>query len=458
MRLARAAVVACGAALAALACAPAARSPNLVLVSIDSLRADGLGAYGAQNPTSPAIDALAAEGARFENAFAPTSWTLPSHVTLFTGLPIPSHRVDAPHRRIDRARHLLAEHLARHGYRTAGFVSSPFLQSAYGFGRGFEVYRNFQKVKEEQVPPSRSTRDGSHGDETAAEVIDAALAWLGGQPKGGPPWFLFVHLWDVHYDYIPPAPYDRLFDPDYEGDLDPRRYEYNDAISAALPERERRHLRALYDGEIRWTDSQLGRLLEALRERERHERIVIALLADHGDEFFEHGKKGHYKTLFDESVQVPWIVRSPGLVPAGTRVEAVAGLDDVAPTLLAVAGLPPLPEATGRDLSPGLAGKSVPARASLLTLRNAMALRGLGWKVLIDTRTGAAVYYDLVADRGEQRPARAQDVAPERLAAALARLRQSTAYAETLAWEGDGEVELDPETRARLRELGYIEE
>jgi arylsulfatase A-like enzyme len=429
----------------------------VVLISIDSLRADGLGAYGAPNETSPAIDALAAEGALFENTFAPTSWTLPSHVTLFTGLPIQSHRVDAPHRRIDRARHLLAEHLARQGYRTAGFVSSPFLQRGYGFGRGFEIYRHFQSVKEEQVPPSPAARDGSHGDETAREVIDAALAWLGAQPEDGSPLFLFVHLWDVHYDYIPPAPYDRMFDPDYEGDLDPRGYEHNDGISAEMPERDRTHLRALYDGEIRWTDAQLGRLLQGLRERERSEDIVIALVADHGDEFFEHGNKGHYKTLFDESVRVPWIVRSPGRVPAGTRVEAVAGLDDVAPTLLSLAGLPPLPEATGRDLAPLFAGEDVPARPSLLTLHHKTALRGFGWKVLVDTRTGAAAYYDLVADPAEQRPARAQDVAPEKLAAALARIRDSNSYADTLSWKGDGEVELDAETRVRLRELGYIE-
>jgi arylsulfatase A-like enzyme len=444
--------------VAGLACdAETPRGPSIVLVSIDSLRADRLGCYGAERDTSPAIDALAAEGARFENAIAPTSWTLPSHVTLLTGLPVPSHRVDAPERRIDPARQMLAEHLADRGYHTAGFVSAPFLERIYGFDRGFERYENFQNLRAAVFPPSRDVHDQSHQDETAREVVDAALAWLDERPVDGAPWFLFVHLWDVHYDFIPPAPYDTLFDPDYAGDLDPRRFEHNPTIRADMPARDLEHLRALYDGEIRWLDSQLGRLLDALRAREPGERIIVSLVADHGDEFFEHGQKGHYRDLYEESVRVPWIVRDPTEIRPGTVVPGVAGLDDVAPTLLALAGLPALPEATGQSLADHLRDGSAALQSKLLTVRQIAALRGPGWKVRYDRGTGLAVYYDLERDPDERDPAPARTEAPERLAELERRLDAERAYGDDLRWEGDGSLELDAGTRARLEELGYLD-
>ncbi|MGH0033396.1 MAG: sulfatase-like hydrolase/transferase [Myxococcota bacterium] len=445
--------------MAALACsAPEPPdAPSIVLISIDSLRADRLGCYGAERETSPAIDALAAAGARFEHAVAPTSWTLPSHVTLLTGLPIPSHRVDHPDARIDPARHLLAEHLAGQGYGTAAFVSAPFLQRMYGFDRGFEHYENFQNLRTAAFPPTREVHDQSHLDETGRQVVDAALAWLGARPAEGAPWFLFVHLWDVHYDFAPPAPYDTLFDPDYDGDLDPTRFEHNPAIRRDMPARDLAYLRSLYDGEIRWLDSQLERLFDALRARGASERIIVSLVADHGDEFFEHDQKGHYRDLYEESVRVPWIVHDPARIAPGTVVGGVAGLDDVAPTLLGLAGLPALPEASGRDLSAHLMDGSFVEQSKLLTVHQLAALRGPGWKVRFDRRSGLAVYYDLERDPAEQDPIPARKRAPERLAELKRRLDAETEYGESLDWDGDGSLELDAATRARLEELGYLD-
>jgi len=454
---------ACAAALllvvAGCAAEPTSKPPHIVLISIDSLRADRLGCYGAERETSPAIDALAAEGARFRHAVAPTSWTLPSHVTLFTGLSIPAHRVRAARDRIDPHRQLLAGHLAERGYRTAAFVSAPFLHSAYGFDRGFGVYRNFQQVEAAVLPLARELHAESHAQETAPEVVEGALGWLADRPVGGEePWLLFVHLWDVHYDYVPPAPYDTMFDPDYQGSLDVRHFEHNPAIAADMDPRDMEHLRARYDGEIRWLDSQLARLFDALRAREPEERILVALVSDHGDEFFEHGRKGHMKALYEESVRVPWIVRYPGVVPAGAVIEGVAGLDDVAPTLLGLAGLPPLPEATGQDLSAALVEGGAVNGPELLTLRAQAALRGPDWKVLLDQSTGYAVYYDLVADPGEQAPQPARRAAPEKLEALAEHLREATGHAARLDWSDEkGAVELDERTRERLRALGYTE-
>lgn len=432
--------------------------PNVVLVSIDSLRADRLGCYGADRDTSPAIDAIAREGVRFENAIASTSWTLPSHVSLFTGLSLAGHRVRRPEHRIDPQRHLLAEHLHGRGYRTAAFVSGPFLHRAYGFDRGFEVYENFQRAGDVAWPPPEDALKGSHRDETAPQVLEAALSWLGERPVAdGSPWFLFVHLWDVHYDFMPPPPFDTLFDADYSGDLDPSNFEGNTSIHRGMAPRDLAWLKALYDGEIRWTDENLARLFDALRAREGEERILFALVSDHGDEFFEHGMKGHYKQLFEESVRVPWLLRFPGVVPAGAVVPGVASLDDVAPTLLGLAGLPPLPEAQGRDLSGLLAEGGAVEGEVLSELHTKSVLRGPGWKVLLDTRTGYAVHYDLEADPGEQDPQPARRVAPEKLARLTGRLREAAQHADALSWSDEDAVQLDEYTLQRLRALGYTE-
>lgn len=449
-----------GAALLPTGCGgDRAPPPSLVLVSVDSLRADRLGVYGAERGTSPAIDALAAEGALFEQAVAPSSWTLPSHVTLLTGLSLPAHRVRKARDRIDPARRLLAEHLRRQGYRTAAFVSAPLLHRAYGFAEGFDVYRNVQGRSLDALPPTDEAHMASHRVESAPQVIDAALEWLAARPvEGGRPWFLFVHLWDVHYDYWPPEPYRSMFDPGYEGDLDPTGFIQNPAIEPGMPERDLEYLRALYDGEVRFADAQLARLFEAVRDREPRERIALALVSDHGDEFFEHGNKGHMKSLYEESVRVPFIVRDPGEVPAGARLGGVAGLADVAPTLLDLAGLPPLPEATGRSLAPALRGEAEAlARPVLLTLNALAALRGPGWKVLVKRGSRYAVHHDLRSDPAEQEPRPARRVAPERLGALAERLEEAKRHAETLAWEGGGPVELDAATRRELEALGYVE-
>jgi arylsulfatase A-like enzyme len=431
--------------------------PNLVLISIDSLRADRLGCYGAERDTSPAIDRLAADGVRFETALAPTSWTLPSHVTMLTGLSIPAHRVTGPESRIDTARTLLAEHLARLGYETAGFVSSPFLASAYGFDRGFSVYTNFVSRAAAAYPPTLEWHRESHADETAPQVIGAALEWLRGRDASAAPFFLFVHLWDVHYDYIPPEPYDAIFDPGYRGDLNVRDYSLNRAINADLPERELQHLRALYDGEIRWLDSQLGPLLDALRERSDSGRTLISLVSDHGEEFFEHGGKAHWRTLFEESVRVPWILSYPGVIPPAVTISGVVSLEDVAPTLLGLLGAPPLVEASGRDLSARIRSGRATRRPVLLNIGKTAALRGRNWKVIAPGGGGPTLYYDLARDPEELDPQPADRVAPGALRALERRMAAELERVESLPWEGGEPAELDPELREKLRQLGYVE-
>jgi len=442
-----------------LACGPSSPPPNVVLVSIDSLRADHLGAYGAGRDTSPNIDGIASEGALFETVMAPTSWTLPSHVTLLTGQSIPVHGVAGRLDRLDPARITLAQQLSAAGYVTAGFVSAPFLHAAYGFARGFDVYENLgAAAKMESLPVRAVDNLASHRDSTAGVVVDRALQWLDARPDADAPFFLFVHLWDPHYDYDPPAPYDTLFDREYDGTLDATSYALNPGIHAGIGERDKQHLRALYDGEVRWTDAQLGRLFDALRRRGELDRTLVSIVSDHGEEFFEHGRKGHDKTLFEESVRVPWILRLPGRIEAGRRVTGPVSLEDVAPTLLDVAGVAPLGEATGHSRAAHLSGDAAPpGDPVLLVLRSQAALRGPDWKIIVDRRRGDGRYYDLARDPAEQHPEEAGGVARERLEALRARLASDAKLRDSLRWEGAGEAPLDAGTRERLRELGYLE-
>ncbi|MEX1024145.1 MAG: sulfatase [Planctomycetota bacterium] len=389
--------------------------PNVLLISIDSLRRDLVGAYGFESPfapgvsSSPALDALALEGALFENAYATTSWTLPSHLTMLTGQPELVHGVDIDYHVADPSRRLLAERLSAVGYRTAGFFSGPYLDPDFGFGRGFERYeacygpalREATRAKaalEAEIERSRrgavgtptvdeltrrmndailAVENESHRDVSSRTVTDAALAELEAAAAGDRPFFLFAHLFDPHYDYVPPPPHDRTFDADYTGAItgldlledpaishpDPRATGPGQLVQVAN-ERDMQHIRALYAGELAWVDEQLRRVLERLDALGLAESTLVIVTSDHGDEFFEHGSLGHRNTLFEEITQVPLIVRWPGRVAAGTRIAPLASTVDLVPTVLDWLRL--ADDTSGTSLVPLLEGREDPRERAVL--------------------------------------------------------------------------------------------
>jgi arylsulfatase A-like enzyme len=338
--------------------------PNVLLVSIDTLRADHLTCYGYPRPTSPNIDRLAREGTLFARAYASSSWTIPSHMTMFTSLPPSLHGVDDVGRPSRPRARDLAERLREAGYQTVAFVSGPTMHAAFGFDQGFERYENTTAFANDDFTqgdatrPTAATRQRSHQDVTSPAIAAAVERWIDADAR--PPFFLFVHLWDPHYDYIPPPPYDTRFDPGWKGDFDFSNVEYNMAIGPDMPARALRHLVALYDGEIASTDAAVGRIVAALEQRGWLDGTLIALTADHGEEFFDHGNKGHMTTLYEEVLHVPLLFRLPNVVRAGRRSEAIVGSVHLMPTILGVAGVTPGPEAVGRDLSRHLAGDEAP--------------------------------------------------------------------------------------------------
>jgi len=430
---------------------------NVLFILLDTLRADHLGVYGYERDTSPAIDRFAAQGVRYATAVAPSPWTLPSHVSLFTALPPIAHGVLFDPRALDESALCLAEVLRENGYATAGFVGGPFLRSLYGLAQGFDLYDD-----ETVVRPLFE----SHQGRTSPALVGLATDWLADWSNRSerPPFFLFLHLWDVHYDYTPPAPYDTLFDPDYAGSITAENFELGDHISPEMARRDLDHVVALYDGEIRYTDDYVGTLLRVLEERSLADDTLVVFTSDHGEEFFEHGEKGHRKNLFDETMRIPLLIRYPGRVPAGLVVESLARLEDVPTTLLALAGIdrpaafgaPDAPSAgTARDLSGDWSGDDLAPRVAFGDLHGTQSsVRTRTMKLILERHRGAmrAELYDLEADPGERRDLRG--TRPEGRAL-FDRFARWHAY-----WEDQPthaiDIELDDEQLEALRSLGYI--
>jgi len=242
------------------------KGPNVILISIDSLRPDHLGCYGHDRNTSPFLDRLASEGALFESAASSTSWTLPAHAALFTGMPDRVHGCMMNTLWLDRSRTTLAERFRSSGYRTAGFFSRPYLHPSFGLDQGFDRYQDCTSYSGETASGLkegiRDLNRLSHGDLTNPTILREVTKWLDQDSDG--PAFVFIHMWDVHYDYIPPAPYDTLFDPDYEGPVDGRNVGRTSRKPKGWTARDVEHLKALYDGEIRWTDDTIQKLFNLL--------------------------------------------------------------------------------------------------------------------------------------------------------------------------------------------------
>jgi arylsulfatase A-like enzyme len=391
---------------------PAPGRPNVLLISIDTLRPDHLGCYGYQRATSPHIDELAAEGVLFQNHISSTSWTLPGHAALFTSL------VDSVHGCTDTDQKLadnlvtLAEKFARAGYETVGFFSGPFLHPAFGLGQGFAHYEDCTTYAGtlDQTPVAQWAANDdvlaeSHRDVTSPRVYAAFKKWLAEHRAAT--FFMFVHLWDPHYDFIPPPPYDTLFDPDYAGPVTGTYFIFDPAINAQMPARDLEHLIALYDGEIAWTDSYVGRILADLRQAGLLDRTIVALTSDHGTEFFEHGDKGHRQTLYDEVIRIPLILRYPARLGAGVSIRAQTRSIDVGPTLLELAGVPSAVPVMGHSLEPlALDPTATFPQTAVSELfsagRRIRTLRSLKWKFFDDLSTGQRFYVDLGADPSER--------------------------------------------------------
>ena len=413
------------------------RSRNVVLISIDTLRRDHVGAYGYAKPTTPHLDELSREGILCEDAVSTSSWTLPAHLSMLTSVDPGLHGgVDTEHG-FNRKVPTLAATLRDAGYVTQAVTSHLYVSAVYGLDEGFD-HLDFRQ------------------DRKATSVVNRAVDVL--DRFGDRPLFLFLHFYDPHWHYDPPESTRQIFESAYTGTLTGLWQDFSKRDREDLSTADLEHLLALYDGEIRYTDDELGRLFDHMSQRGLHRGTLLVVTSDHGEEFLDHGSWEHQKTLYEEVIRVPLVVRGPGIRPR--REPAQTSLLDVAPTILEWAGVASpgslqgvsLLSAPGRREAYGETHHAADATRKLF-LREG----GNGWKAILSLtpdgdRLAKEEWFDLSADPSESR-----QKPPSRDATSAARNRALERWRRGRAGGLDAPaVELTPEQRARLRALGYV--
>lgn len=462
-RAAGAAVLAAAALMLVTACGPASapssatdekapRVPSVVVVTLDTTRADHLGFHGYVRDTSPNLDALAEQSIVFERAYAPMSTTLPSHVSLFTGTYPEEHGVLAnvkhgglkfvPSPKLTAA----AEIAEANGWATAGFVSSAPVKRETGVDAGFETFDQ----------PSGYQRP-------AQETIDPALSWLAEHDRDAP-FFLWVHLFDPHNPYRPPVEYRDLFERDqaFEDFLAER--EIPDSVFWKGADRDVRRVTDLYDGEIRYMDEQLGRLFDLLEQRGLWDEILLVIAGDHGEGLGQHGELTH-GCIHGSQLHVPMLFRGPGTSPR--RVDDVVSLVDLLPT--AFGETAPefweelISQATGRNVlaeEPGLVVSQRTARDRPDIHPFAFTLTTPRHKLVWEPAEGGSTrLFDLESDPHELRDVsrdhpRVVDELRQTLVDEVSRQKDR---GQLLRPDAEPEQPFDPERLDQLRSLGYID-
>ncbi len=480
------------AALVLVACsrsnAPSTKPAHVVLISIDTLRADALGAYGEKRPTSPTFDALARESIVFDRAMSQAGVTAPSHMALFTSLYPSVHRVantfseaDAKalgvdytkifRTRLDPKATTMAQVFAKAGYRTAAFTGGGNVNREVGFDQGFELFDD-------------SPDNGMSGIEGEPFDFSRAAKWI--DEHTSERFFLFLHTYIPHSPYLPPAPWNTAFDPDYKGQMMSDRASLIalglgnriDRVNAFWHRMQRgdardlEHLKALYFGGVRTADDALATMIAKLKQDGVWDDSIVVVLSDHGEEFLEHGELEHSGELWNELVHVPLLVHLPSKPSA--RIETPVRLIDVLPTLCELADLPVPAQAQGVSLAPCIAGKTeerpvvsemvtswrTPENGPVTPNEFLRTLRIGSWMFLVLTGNDQRVeeLYDLAADPGEKKNLIA-DPSKRELIEHLRKLvanHDDACRQLAASLTGATQVELSNKTIDDLKSLGYL--
>ena len=402
---------------AALGLWPYMRVPprlNVVVLTLDTTRADRLSPYGFADISLPHLERLAREGVLFEQASTTVPLTLPAHASLFTGLLPPEHGVrDNADPRMADSKTTLAETLSAAGFRTGAFVGSIVLDPERGLKQGFDVYKGVL----------RGPRDTPQGRQRRADaVMDDAIEWLG--TVGESQFFLWAHLYDPHRPYEPPEPYAST-------------YGHNP-----------------YLGEIAFADAQIGRLLQELERRSVLDRTIVVVLADHGESLGDHGERDHGVFVYESVIRVPLIIRAPKVAPA--RVDGVVRVIDVMPTVLAMLRVP-APPSQGVNLIELMTGRTDDLK--LTAYSESMYPERLGWSSLRAVRDGRFKYieaprpelYDLLDDPFEQ-----SNIYESRRATAASMKASIRQFSHSASGTPDRAVAVSPELQTQLQALGYV--
>jgi choline-sulfatase len=428
--------------------------PSILLVTIDTLRADHCSTYGYSQPTTPRLDAIAKRGARLETAYAPMATTAPSHATMFTSLLPRAHgmlkngQVLAPqHRR-------LAEVLHAKGYKTAAFVSSFAVDERFGLGPGFATYQDdFDRARgsdavvdwEGHSAPAVFER---RADETRALVVEwlRSHGYLDAAPIDAP-FFVWVHFMDPHHPYSPPR-------------------EERAAITVAPPGEGLQLAIADYDAEVRFADREMGAIFDALETAGRFDQVITIVVGDHGEGLMQHGHMFHGLTIYEETVRVPFVFHWPWGLTRPHVIEQPVQIVDLAPTVLELAGMPPESAFEGVNLAPILRGQDAadserpvflerrfyetPEVQGFRVAGSKVGVRVGRWKYIEARDEGTYELYDLVSDPGEK-----QNLYEKERARADELARVLRAWADEPVASPAAPV--SPEDAERLRALGYVQ-
>ncbi|MBI5499435.1 MAG: sulfatase [Deltaproteobacteria bacterium] len=428
--------------------APARTARNLIILLVDTLRADKLSRIdGTSEVQAENVQRWAAEGVSFTRAIAQENWTKPSVATLLTGLFPSSHAAQSERSVLPPEAVLISETLQQEGFATGCVIANGYVSDAFGFRRGWDMYRNYVR----SGLPNR-----------ALNVFTDAAAWIGEQ-TADKRFFLYIQTIDPHVPYIPPREYAEMYDPEaYDGPVKASEtstlLERVKAGQVTLNARDRKHLEALYDGEISYHDAQAPLLWDALAEHGFLDDTLVVVAADHGEEFFEHGSVGHGHSLYEELLHVPLFFRLPGVFEGGGTIDTVVGLVDVLPTAFETLGLPVPETAQGRSLLPLAAGSSTGTEVAFTEfLEGQRAATGERLKII--QRGYRSVLFDLHEDPGEN-----LDVAGEQPIALRTMLLRLARYLEWQERAGRDELQprpaqdaqIDTELEQQLRALGYL--
>lgn len=442
---------------------------NLILVSIDTLRSDHLGCYGYPRPVSPHLDRYAEENMRCANMYSQAPYTLPSHASLFTSLYPSSHGVQSSEHRLSRNTDLLAEILAGQGLATAAFTGGGLVSHRFGFNRGFDIYCEVDPLGdrffEGLAPTANRLGDGSAGS------FSMALDWI--RAERDRPFFLFLHTFMVH-DFLPPAEWVELFNAGCQSKLRPgleAKEAKNEALleNSALSETDLTYFINMYDATIRATDQMMGELFAHLQELGLEKRTVVVITSDHGEEFKEHGQFGHTRSVYEELIRIPLIMKVPG-VAGGHVIDTALNQVDIVPTLLEIMGFVHSGTIQGRSFVGLFSGEDeqdrpVYAEVDVKKLSRRACLIMDGWKY-IEGSTEEVLSCPAPADvqlfRLNDDPCEKSDLSKGQAAVrqdlkkVMQRFRQDLGHTRQALGVDETSSELSPELLEVLRQQGYL--
>jgi len=443
---------------------PPEQRKNIILICIDTLRADHLGCYGYPKKTSPNVDALAVDSVSFLNTYASSPWTLPSHVSLFTSLSGVRHQVYYHDDKIDPSLVTLAEMLRQNHFFCPAFTGGGFVSSAYGFSKGFDAYRE---------------GEGGVFHQNSSELVYQIVSrWL--ERNGDKNFFMFIHTYQPHDPYACPYPYKTMFLDDkpqwrhlnFSGYLGGK-----EGIYRKLPEKERQNIIGLYDGEIRYTDERLVKpLLEKLKEMNLYDQTMIIFTSDHGEEFYDHGSWLHGQNLYDESLKVPLVIKFPKSKFAGKRVDSFVRLIDIMPTILDELGIDfsdyelegeslipllkkeiPQDRIFLADIGNNVLNSHVPQKMTIsfgkykLILNKGFSRDELRFFLYPPPSIPSAELYDLAQDPDEKR-----NIAAEKKDLVARLTKKIQEIYQQAGKRKEEKVKIDEELKRELKALGYI--